>query len=433
MRKTLKQISLPEWLTLLEKRHPNAIDLGLYRVSQVAARLNVLEQSALVISIAGTNGKGSCVAFLESMLLADNCCVGSYTSPHLAVYNERICISASPVDDQLICAAFTEIEQARGDISLTYFEFATLAALWIFKQQKVDVALLEVGLGGRLDAVNIVDADVAVITSIDLDHQDWLGKDREAIGIEKAGIARQGRPLICGETRPPATLVNCLEDLETRNFMLGTEAFNYVESEQTLNLNCTDLTEKAVCYRDLPYPQLPVVSAVAAVQTLICAGRTPTQKNVSRAFSETHLAGRFQSVRFRHRDVILDVAHNPAAAQLLADRLAYRYDISANTYPDKSVYGLFGVLADKDIGGIITPLLPVVESWHVCDLSGVARAASAEDISAVVRKHGMSAQRHDSVAKGLLSIIAQMKSEDVLIIFGSFYTVAEALELMNGE
>lgn len=433
MRKTLKQTSLPEWLTLLEKRHPNAIDLGLYRVSQVAERLNVLEQSALIISIAGTNGKGSCVAFLESMLLADNYCVGSYTSPHLSVYNERICIAARPVDDRLICSAFTEIEQARGDISLTYFEFATLAALLIFKQQKVDVALLEVGLGGRLDAVNIVDADVAVITSIDLDHQDWLGNDREAIGVEKAGIARQGRPLICGDSKPPATLLNCLEDLETRNFMLGTEAFNYLEGEQTLNLNCTDLTDKAVHYTDLPHPQLPFVSAVVAVQALICAGRTPTQKIVSGAFSETHLAGRFQSVRFRHRDVILDVAHNPAAAQLLADRLAYRYDIYANTHAKKRVYGLFGVLADKDIEGIVAPLLAVIENWHVCDLSGVARAASAEDISSVVKKHGTSVQKHDSVASGLLSIIAEMKSEDVLIIFGSFYTVAEALELINGE
>lgn len=440
----LKKISLSEWLTLLEARHPRAIDLGLDRISQVAERLDLLVPARQVISVAGTNGKGSCVALLEAMLLTDESLgadenkVGAFTSPHLSTYNERIRINAKPVDDQLICAAFAEIEVARCDISLTYFEFGTLAALWVFKQQAVDIALLEVGLGGRLDAVNIVNADVAVVTSIDLDHQDWLGNDRESIGVEKVGIARRGRPLVCGDIDPPRSLLAYLKGINAQSFMLGTEAFccsdelcsEEVRSQdaQTLDLVCTDTNDQIVNYRGLPRPQLPRDSALCAVQALVCLGRAPSQETVGRAFTETSLPGRFQQAHFGHHPVILDVAHNPAAACLLAEKL----DEYLKTTNTNKVYGLFGALADKDIDGMISPLLSDIDSWHVCELEAAARAASAKDIAAKLEAFNLSPHIYGSVEKGWLSVVEQMSDNDVLVVFGSFYMVSEGLQLLDG-
>ena len=423
MRVTLKQILLSEWLALLEKRHPRAIELGLDRVLQVAERLDLLRPATQIISVAGTNGKGSCVALLENMLLSTGVTVGCYTSPHLSHYNERICIAGQPLDDALICRAFTCIDQARGDISLTYFEFGTLAALWAFSQQELDVAILEVGLGGRLDAVNIVDANVAVITSIDLDHEQWLGEDRQTIGVEKAGIARAGKPLVCGDTNVPAAVLVNLADVGADVYLLGTDDFRCQYRDGEIDLICSDLTGKQVAYKALPLPLLPTESAVCAVQALVCAGRAPSREAVCRAFVETHLPGRFQHARFRDGDIILDVAHNPAAARLLADKLRLT--------PRKHLYALFGVLADKDIAQIIAPLLPVIDRWHVCELAGTPRAASAEHISALLDNNGVSAQCHSSVSDGLLSVIGQMGDNDLLVIFGSFYTVAGALQLLD--
>ena len=421
-RTALNETSLGEWLAVLETRHPKEIDLGLARVSEVAKKLGVDKPQVPVISVAGTNGKGSCIAVLESLLGADNCSVGSYTSPHLHHFNERIRVSTRPVDDALICEAFDRIEQFRGDISLTYFEFSTLAALWIFKEQAVEFILLEVGLGGRLDAVNIIDADVAVITSIDLDHQDWLGDDRESIGIEKAGIARTGKPLVCGDPMPPKTLLDSLNKMNADSIMLGSKNFNYTLHGQSLDLVCTG-SEQVVSYEDLPLPILPLGSALSAVQALVSIGRTPSQPAVCQAFTQTTLKGRFQCSRLMGRDVILDVAHNPAAAHLLAKKLA------AGNYG--RIHGLFAVMADKDVKAIVTPLAAVIDHWHLCALPTVARAAKIEDISTVLNHEGLKAQIHDGVEEGLLSCLRQMTEGDVAVVFGSFHTVAQALALID--
>ncbi len=429
----LKQTSLNEWLELLETRHPNAIDLGLDRVSQVAERLNLINLDATVISVAGTNGKGSCIATMEGMLLAGGVRVGSYTSPHLVAYNERICIAGEPVGDQDICAAFAHIERARGSISLTYFEFGTLAALWVFKHQVLDVVLLEVGLGGRLDAVNIVDADVAVVTSIDLDHQEWLGDDRESIGVEKVAIARAGRPLVCADAELPAGVLASIKSINPREYMLGSEAFNISENGQALHLTCTDLSGRKVTYVDLPQPQLPRASALSAVQALVCAGRPPSPELVHKTFVETGLSGRFQTVRFGHHDVILDVAHNPAATQLLANKINSRTHKDGRGEGHRKIHGLFGVLADKDIGGMIKPLLSVIDVWYLCDMRNVSRAVSSEDVARRFCTYEISVRTHASVALGLKSAIEKMADQDVLLIFGSFHIVSEALHLMDKE
>lgn len=435
MRTTLNLTSLNKWLALLEKRHPNAVDLGLSRVSLVAGRLGVLPPAARVITVAGTNGKGSCVAFLEQMLLSGNVknhgshVIGCYTSPHLTHYNERIRVAGVAVDDEIICRAFASIDSVCDEVSLTYFEYGTLAALLIFQQLGVDIVLLEVGLGGRLDAVNIVDADVAVITSIDLDHQDWLGQDRESIAVEKAGIARAARPLVCGEEAPPATLLPRLDEIGAEVSLLGSESFCYRIQGKTLNLTCTDQDGRKLHYTGLACPQLPLVSACCAVQALVCSGMTPDQDTVLHAFAETQLAGRFQHVRFHGRDIVLDVAHNPAATGLLADRLQGCLE----NRPGARVHGLFGVLADKDISGMIIPLISVITTWYVSDLDNVPRAAKAAEIAAVLHGAGLDALEFPEIAEALLSITGAMGDNDLLVIFGSFYTVGEAMQVLDGE
>lgn len=332
-------------------------------------------------------------------------------------------IDGRSVDDELICLAFEQIESHRGGTSLTYFEYGTLAALWIFKQQKVDIALLEVGLGGRLDAVNIVDADVAVITSIDIDHQDWLGESRDAIGVEKAGIARAGRPLVCGDLTPPENMLLALEHSNADIYLLGGKDFNYALQGNELALKCANSAGGQLSYRKLPVPHLPLASAVCAVQALICGHRPPSQLAVERAFRDTRLKGRFQKIRFCERDIFLDVAHNPAAALLLADKL--------NSIRGATVYGLFAALADKDIRGITGALLKAINYWHICDLKEVPRSAGVKALALSLKAHGVSAQTHSTVASGIVSIVGQMSEDDILIVFGSFYTVAEALLLID--
>jgi dihydrofolate synthase/folylpolyglutamate synthase len=398
----------------------------------VAANLGLLEYTYQVITVAGTNGKGSCIAFLENMITAaDQGKVGSYTSPHLIRYNERIRVDGDSVDDELICLAFEDIEKLRGNVSLTYFEYGTLAALWIFKRQKIDIALLEVGLGGRLDAVNIVDADVAVITSIDIDHQDWLGESREAIGVEKAGVARPGRPVICGDLAPPENMLLALEHTGADVYLLGSKEFKYILRGSELDLQCVDSAGGQAIYSGLPLPQLPLGSAVCAVQALVCANRSPSQNAVVQAYRETCLAGRFQQIRFAERDIIIDVAHNPAAALLLADRLVKKLADKSGGASTGSVYGLFGVLASKDFAGMIAALLGVINYWHVCDLKDVPDSASAINLSTSLEEFGLPAEQHESVASGVLSIVENMGENDILIIFGSFYTVAQVLVLVD--
>ena len=428
--------SLADWLALLENRHPVAIELGLDRVAEVAARLRLARPAPLVISVAGTNGKGSCVAMLEALLRQAGVRVGTYTSPHLVRYNERVRIDGSEVTDAALCAAFARIEAARGDVRLTYFETGTLAALLLFGAAEVEVAVLEVGMGGRLDAVNLIDPDIAVITSIDLDHQAWLGHDRDAIGVEKAGIARPGVITVCGDPNPPPAMLAALSALGSPTLLLGHDGFALGSTETGLELHCVAVDGTPHRYPGLPSPQLPPGSAACAVQALVILGRPPEPTQVTSAFRHTGLAGRFQQLTWQGRQLILDVAHNPAAATLLAARL------TALKLPADRIHGVVGALADKDLAGLLGPLVSTVGHWHCCDLPGVGRAATATSLAAVlynaaevataeVRGDDQDSIRavgcHPDPATGLAAAIECSLSGDLILVFGSFHTLAPVL------
>ncbi len=425
--------SLNDWLALLAQRHPREIDLGLDRVAAVAARLQLGRPAPKVIVVGGTNGKGSCVATLQALLLAAGRRVGCYTSPHLIRYNERICINGAFAGDAEICAAFARIEQARGDISLTCFEFGTLAALLLMAAAPLDVAVLEVGLGGRLDAVNIVAADVAVITSIQLDHEAWLGDTRDAIGREKAGIARAGMPLVCGDPQPPPALVAALAELGAVGHYLGVQSggdFGFAAGgEGACSVYCQNPAGDKLTFADLPQPRLPLPSVACAVQALVLLGEPVTADVLRAVLAELRLAGRFQHLLWRGRRVILDVAHNPAAAELLARRLAEHLAES----PCARVLAVFAVLADKDIDGMVAPLAPLVSRWYLSGLADVARAAGAEELAGVLYNRGADLCCCADVEAGFWRAHGDLASDDMLLVFGSFYTVGRVLACLGEE
>lgn len=421
--------SLADWLAMLESRHPVAIELGLDRVAAVANRLQLGRPAPQVITVAGTNGKGSCVAVLEALLLHAGVRVGAYTSPHLLTYNERVRIAGRPAADAALCDAFARIEAARGDLRLTYFEAGTLAALLLFAEAGVEVAVLEVGLGGRLDAVNLVAPDVAVITSIDLDHQAWLGDDRDRIGVEKAGIARPGVTTVCGDPDPPPAMLAALSAAGSPVLQLGETRFQLRSTAAGVDLKCLAGNGDSLSYPGLPAPALPQASAACAVQALVVLGLPPTPEAVRVAFAETRLAGRFQQLDWDGCRLILDVAHNPAAATLLAQRLAAAYG------PERRVPAVVGALADKDLSGLVAPLLPRVAHWYCCDLPGVARAAPAARLAEVlyngVSGAGFDSSCHADPVAGLAAARRASGGAEAILVFGSFHTVAPVLALVN--
>lgn len=427
-----EQRSLSEWLAYLELLHPSEIELGLDRIAAVAKTLKLTRPAKKVITIAGTNGKGSTVAITEALLGHKGRRVGAYTSPHLLQYNERVRIDGQPVDDETLCAAFAAIDRARGDISLSYFEFGTLAALLVFEQAELDFALLEVGLGGRLDAVNIVTSDLAIISSIAIDHQSWLGDSREQIAPEKAAIARSGRPVVCGEEDMPATLLPALKDIGARPYLLGSDEFCYCVDAEILTLNCSDSDGQLLTYDNLPLPEVPLPSALCAVQALLLLGESISGELLRRVFRETNLLGRLQALVCRGRNVIVDVAHNPASAQYLAKALQKRLKMEG----PGEVHALFAVMADKDVAGIVAPLSERIKYWHVAALPGVGRAAEPGNLAAVIRGCVLSdvvLQTYPSVQKAMLVALAQMTPEDTLLGFGSFFTVAEMLRFIQAD
>ncbi|HEY7774535.1 MAG TPA: folylpolyglutamate synthase/dihydrofolate synthase family protein, partial [Marinagarivorans sp.] len=396
--------------------HPSAIDLGLERVRTVAERLGVLSPSARVITIAGTNGKGSCVATLEALLSAEGKRFGAYTSPHFLHYNERVRLQAEPVSDQQLCAAFARIDEARGDISLTYFEFGTLAAMDIFNRELLDYWLLEVGLGGRLDAVNIVDPNVAVITSVAIDHEAWLGSDREKIGFEKAGICRQQATLVCADAQPPSAIFNKVQQVNCPVVWWGSD----------FGIDGELLFTRSGCTVSKANIQLPLPSVVAALQVCELEGCLPPEPALQQVLSSVQLTGRMQVLKYAHATLILDVAHNPAAAQLLAQHLAHR---KLQPMP-----AIVAVMADKDIEGVFAPLLPWVSHWHCVRLADNPRAAEPQVLARALEKMGVASSCiccDDSVSGALAQLNVppaglQEEPQNVLV-FGSFFTVAQAL------
>jgi len=413
--------TLDEWLAWQETAHSSAIDLGLERVGAVARQLGLTTPPHPVITVAGTNGKGSCVAYLEAIYRAAGYRVGAYTSPHLVRYNERVRIDGEPVGDTVLCEAFARIDEARGETSLSYFEFGTLAALEIFRQHGVDVALLEVGLGGRLDAVNILDADLALITSIGIDHVEWLGGDRESIGREKAGIMRGDRPAVCGDLNPPASLLAHAASVGAQLYRLG-EEFDCERDDDGWSWAYDDLV-----HEELPAPALAgsvqydnAASVLMGVELL--RERLPVaRRDIEAGLLTARLAGRMQRIA-GPAETVLDVAHNPDSARSLAEALAAD-PVSGQTWV------VFSVLADKDLEAIVEPFVHRVDGWYVGGLDvarGRPTGAMADELQALVPA-GVHVERHPTVFEAYEAARRQAAPGDRIVVFGSFYTVAAVL------
>ena len=417
--------TLQDWLAWLESCHPQEIELGLQRVATAAQRLGVDSGDSVVITVAGTNGKGSCVACLNALLISAGCRVGCYTSPHFVDYNERIRIDDQPIDDQSLIDAFARIDRARADIPLTYFEFGTLAALDIFQRSALDVIVLEVGLGGRLDAVNIIDPDIAIVTCIDLDHQQWLGDNREQIGAEKAGIFRAAKPAVCADPDPPDSLQARADAVGAHWYARGAD-FDITElGAQTWSWRGRSRLMAERTLVDLPRPQLPIDSAAAALQAVqLLEGSGIDIANVDyQCLARLQLPGRFQCVEAQGRQLIFDVAHNPGAARYLAARLREK-PVSGRSH------ALFAVMADKDVPGIVAALQHSFDSWTVADLDNNSRAMAASDLAELIRWQGIEQVTIDStVAQAYRRLLSAMTAQDRLVVFGSFVTVAAVMQL----
>lgn len=403
---------LSTWLCYLENLHSTAIELGLARVQKVAAALDVLKPAPTVFTVAGTNGKGTTCRTLETVLMAAGYSVGVYSSPHLVRYTERVRVQNEELDEAYHTAAFAEIEAARGDTSLTYFEYSTLSALLLFKQLQVDVAILEVGLGGRLDATNIVDADVAVVTSIALDHTDWLGPDRESIGREKAGVFRGGKPAVVGEPDMPSGIAEVAAQKGANLLRRG------VDWTYSVDADGWRFKDQQGELSGLPLPQVPQPNAATALAALRASGLEISEAALRQGIAEATLAGRFQIISASPR-VILDVAHNPHAAAYLAERLAQ--------LPLKGrVLAVIGMLHDKDIAGTLARLAPQVDSWYCASLEG-PRGATAERLV----EHLKAGEAYASVTQAWHAAMAAATVDDTVLVCGSFHTVAHVMEALD--
>ncbi|HPY40760.1 MAG TPA: bifunctional tetrahydrofolate synthase/dihydrofolate synthase [Thiolinea sp.] len=419
---------LAEWLAWQETLHTSTIDLGLSRVAEVAARLQLLQPTFPIITVAGTNGKGSTVALLTAILQAAGYQVGAYTSPHILRYNERITLNSVQVADELLCQAFTAIELARESTSLTYFEFGTLAALWIFHQVQVDVAVLEVGLGGRLDATNLWDADVAIITAIGIDHVEWLGHSRELIGREKAGIARANRPLVCGDPDPPLSISAVAVEKGAKLIQLGRDfAVQTVDAEHfTIDgYQPSSVVPEAWCHLPAPSLQGPVQlnnAACAVVALAQLSERLPkvNLQALQQGIKSATITGRLQKLQSQP-DVWIDVAHNPHAAENLANWLQNN-PIAGKTYV------IFSILADKDIAGVIQPLRDKVDEWCIFPLDSPRAASHAKLQAAFASANVQNFQAYPDINHAWETVSMQTASIDRVVIFGSFLVVSKALD-----
>ncbi|MDH5821786.1 bifunctional tetrahydrofolate synthase/dihydrofolate synthase [Luteimonas sp. RD2P54] len=420
--------TLADWLGHIERQHPREIEMGLERARAVAGRLRLAPPARRVISVAGTNGKGSTVAFIEAIARAAGWHVGTYTSPHLFEYNERVRVDGRPATDDALAAAFAAVEAARTvepPVPLTYFEFGTLAALWLFARQRLDLAILEVGLGGRLDAVNLVDADVAVITTVDLDHQDWLGADREAIGREKAGIARPWKPLVLGEDDPPSSVLG-------HAYAIGAPAIRAGSDFMFERLAGGGWRWREVGYAiDLPEPQLAGAeqrrNAAAAIAALRALRRSVPRAAIVQGVASAALPARLQRLHVDGVEVVIDVGHNPQAARTLADWLR------AAPVPGRT-RAVYAALADKDAPGVVAALQDAVDAWYLAGLPD-AGPRGQESAAFAVRLAGSAAAGgsvHATVAAALAAALAEASPGDRVLVAGSFHTAAAALAALHG-
>ena len=412
--------TLDEWLVWQETLHPKAIDLGLARIKKVFCALRPAARIPFTITVGGTNGKGSCVAMLDAILRAQGYRVGTYTSPHLLRYNERIRINGECLADGPICAAFARIDQVRGDTSLSFFEFGTLAALDIFSQLELDVQILEVGLGGRLDAVNMIDTDAALIASIDIDHQDWLGDTRDAIALEKGGIFRPRKPAVVADPDPPSSL---LAYARSNGIVLAClrREFDYAKSDVDWTWSGQDKRLTA-----LPFPALQgehqLMNASGVLQLLhAIEDRRPVSEGAIREGLESvRLAGRFQyidgTVPF-----LLDVAHNPQSVKILADHLSRHFS-------GRRIHAVFAIMRDKDIAGVVNHIKALIDRWYLAPLKTL-RAASESQLIGVLRDLSVTAldSGFSDASAAFAAARRNAQNGDLIVVFGSFFLVSEFL------
>ena len=413
--------NLQTWLDYLEHGHFKAIDMGLERIKSVASNLDLLHPAPYVITVAGTNGKGSTCRFLEVALMKLGLKVGVYSSPHLLRYNERVRINGQLLDDQAHIDSFTEIDQNKT-ASLTYFEFSTLSALKLFKNANLDVVILEVGLGGRLDATNIVDPNLAVITSIDIDHVAFLGNNREDIGREKAGIFRANIPVIIGEPDCPQSILVIAQSLNCQKFQRNVDWQYKVKNEafywqsQTTQFNA------------LPMPLIPIPNAGTAIATLLKTPFNVSEQIIRETLQEAQMTGRFQQLQaadFAHfsgqkpkAQVIIDVGHNPHAARYLAERL--------QAVKKAKIFAIFSCLEDKELSGIVQPLREVIDEWHCvgldCWRGQSGQAVFDKLVNVLPNATACVYENVDAIAPILFE---QAEEQDIILVFGSFHTVAD--------
>lgn len=406
--------TLDQWLSYLESIHPAEIDLGLDRVLMVLRRLFPRKPKARIITIAGTNGKGSTVSCLEALLIAAGRTTGTYTSPHLQRYNERVRLNGEDIGDEELIAAFSKVEAARKNITLTYFEFGTLAAFVLLADAGVEDWILEVGLGGRLDAVNVLDPDLAIITSVDIDHVAFLGNDRETIGFEKAGILRPGIPAIYADIDPPRSVLQQVAAQRVKLQRLG----------HSYHIDDTG-REVVVRFRDenlaisLPAVSLPLNSVAAAVAAFRELEPEQLPESIAEVIARVRIPGRFEKLA-SHPDVYADVGHNPHAARWLAARLESM----------KSSFGrliaVYGALSDKDVEGVVLAMSPIVDQWYLGGLDcprGLAIGELAERVA--LADSGLNVIESATVSAALQTALENANPDDLIIAFGSFFTVAE--------
>ena len=409
------QWSLQQWLEYLENIHHRPIDMGLSRVQTVAEKLQLLTPAATVLTVAGTNGKGSTVRYLEQILLAAGYSVACYTSPHIHRYEERVRYNGAELNAAQHAQAFQAIEQARGEISLTYFEFGTLAAIWLCQQLQPQVIVLEVGLGGRLDAVNVIEPDVAIVTSVGIDHIEFLGDNREDIGFEKAGIFRTAKPAICGEPEPPQRL---LQHAKSIGAQLSCVNQDFSAERRALEF---DFMGPINTWKNLPIPSLPFVNAITALAALQLSGLAITREHVIEGLQVATLTGRMQQVASAPT-VILDVAHNPQAASYLAHELAIRF-------PQQPIYAVCGMLRDKDHQATLAALQSLVKHWYLASLPG-ERGANAEQLAGALPA-ASECTLFTTPAEAFTQATADASKDSVIVCFGSFLTVAAVQDVVT--
>lgn len=417
---------LQDWLDYLEQLHPAAIDMGLDRCRAVSARLGLTRPAPQVVTVTGTNGKGSTCAFIASMLVGQGKSVGVYSSPHLLRYNERVRLNGVDASDEALCEAFEAVERARGSTSLTYFEMGTLAALWLFERHALDAVVLEVGLGGRLDAVNLVDADVAVVTNVGLDHAEWLGTTRESVAFEKAGIFRPSKPAVCGDLFPPASLLDVANESAVPLLVRGRD-FDLIREPDCWHWQGKDAAGRPLELRNLPMLALPLENAALALQAYALLGIPWEPHVLIQALQKTQVTGRLDRRTFswqgRDLSMLLDVGHNPHAAAYLSQYLQQQPKQGRRL-------AVFGLLADKDLTGVVDELLPIFDDWAVAPLP-TPRSYDPIELSSVLKDRGATVTICPGIAQALEQQCEQAGENDEIVLFGSFYCVAQALAWLD--